>query len=108
MHPEDGPSVRVDVLDLADETWSRGPDIPGPPMSGFGTAGIVLDGQLLITTMPGTVLQLDGDDWTPIGQLNRPRYFHRVVADGPKSALLIGGTSMQNGKYTAIDRLTLP
>ena len=108
MHPEDGPSARVDTYDIAAGVWGRGPDIPGPPMAGFGTAGAVLGGALHITTMQGTVLRLDGDAWTPVGRLNRPRYFHRIVPTGERTGLLIGGTAMEDGKYVAVDRLTLP
>ena len=108
MHPETGPSNRVDTFDLQSQAWGRGPDLPGPPMAGFGTAAAVIDGSLHATAMDGTVLRLDGDAWTPIGRLARPRYFHRLVPDGDRSALLIGGTNMQDGKSVAVDRLMLP
>ena len=107
MDHESGPSSRVDVLDLNENAWSQVESLPGPPMAGFGAGALVADGRLFVTTMPGTVLRLDDRSWTPVGQIERGRFFHRVVAGGD-GALLLGGTSMQHGKFVDLERLTLP
>ena len=107
MTPE-GPTVRVDVFDPAAGAWSRGPDLPGDGMNGFGGGAAVLGGQLVVTTFTGEVVRLNGDAWTVAGRAEPSRFFHRLVGDGDRSALVIGGVNHDVGKFARVDRLTLP
>ncbi len=87
---EDGAiSRRVDVYSVADDAWSRGPDLPGP---GFGASAFGTKDGLFAADMKGSVYRLadDGSVWKPWRRLAIPRFFGRLVPvdDG---LLAVGG-----------------
>lgn len=85
----------VNVLDLATNTWSEAPEIPGKRRNGFTPATCVMDGRLYISPADGKVYRLnkDGDDWDEVGKLTIPRFVHRMVPFGGGRLLVLNGAS---------------
>ena len=87
-------SARVDVYDVASETWSAGPDFPGEN-NGFGAAAVGHGEHIFASGRDGLVWSwTPGDDaWRRVGELTFPRFFHRLVAVGDQLVVLggIGG-----------------
>lgn len=116
MLPEGKTTTAVLIYDPATKRWSRGPDVPGEAMEGFGTAAVATGGKLLVNTISGYVHQLSDDQtrWETIAKMERARFFHqlvptrRVSEDGDEDAVLsIGGVNMSTGKFDEIDLIVL-
>ncbi len=107
MQSEGGPTTRVDVYDPASDSWSLGPAIPGSGMSGFGSSSFAAGGELFVTTMDGFVHRLGGEGqaWQTIAKSEPARFFHRMLPEGDRGLLMIGGANMEVGKFTQIDRI---
>jgi N-acetylneuraminic acid mutarotase len=88
-------TLRVDVLDPQSLTWSKGPDLPGEGIAGFGVSAWNLDGRLYASGMQGIVWRLneDGSAWEAAAQLNRKRFFHQLVPASNGGLLAVGGAS---------------
>ena len=82
---------RVDVLDLATEKWTTGPDVPGGRI-GFSPAATVFDGRLVVSTSEGNLFRLtaDGKEWEKVGESKTKRIVHRLVPHR-EGVLLVGG-----------------
>ncbi|QDT38306.1 Kelch repeat-containing protein [Stratiformator vulcanicus] len=105
MSPE-GPSGRVDVYDPRTKNWSLGPEIDGDTqLKGFGVAAFGIESGLYASTMSGNLLRLsdDGSSWELVQELERKRYFHRMLPGGDDKLVLLGGTSMHEGRHTEVD-----
>ncbi|MFG0289089.1 MAG: hypothetical protein ACF8CQ_12985, partial [Rhodopirellula sp. JB044] len=48
LHPENGPTTRVDVYDPSADSWTDAPALPGKGMAGFGTASYATGGRLYV------------------------------------------------------------
>lgn len=96
------PTTEVEVLDLATQTWSKGPSLPGEGMSGFGAAALEINGRLIATTHDGKVVRLSEDtqSWELLGETANARFFHRMLPIDEKRFVSIGGASMSEGKFT--------
>ena len=57
--------------------------------------------------MSGSLQELaaGGTDWKPVGQLNQPRFFHRLLALPDGGLVALGGASMTTGKAKEVERL---
>ena len=79
------------VYDMASGEWSKGPDLPGGAMNGFGPATTVVGRSLYVSVDDGGLYRLnDGaSTWSKVGQAT-PRIVHRLVTDGGR-VLIIGG-----------------
>lgn len=93
MDAEGNTSLAVDVYDPARQSWSAGPELPGGPMKGFGCAATVCGGRLYVSGMKGALYRLasSGDAWEPAGQLEHPRFFHRLVPAVRAGLIALGG-----------------
>lgn len=109
MTSENQTSREVHVFDIASNTWTTGPELPGEKMNGFGSAAVAVDGKLYATGMDGNVylLSADGKSWQSLGKLAHPRFFHRLVDGGNKSLLAIAGASMQEGTFDSTERFSV-
>jgi N-acetylneuraminic acid mutarotase len=105
MQPKGGATTAVSVYDPAKNAWSDGPALVGAGLEGFGTSSFACGGKLYATTMSGAVQQLtaDGGNWIIAGQLQRPRFFHRMLAWNDQQLVIVGGASMGTGKITALE-----
>ncbi|MGC3970296.1 MAG: kelch repeat-containing protein [Pirellulales bacterium] len=109
MTSENKPSTETDVLDTKTNTWSKGPNLPGQGMAGFGTSALAVDGKLYATTMDGNVCRLsdDGSKWDVVGKLQTPRFFHRILPGKDASLLIVAGASHMHGHLDSIERFPL-
>lgn len=107
MQQRGGTTTKTAVYDPQLNTWSAGPSLLGGGMDGFGTAAFACDGDLYVTTMSGSVQRLagKGTEWELVGQLEHPRFFHRILPWQPKELVIVGGASMTMGKVEALERL---
>ena len=99
-------SRRVDALDLPSGQWNRLADLPGERMDGFGAAAWNLDGQLFASGTQESLYRLadDGGAWQAAGELETPRFFHRLTPGRPGMLLAVAGASM-DGHLATIEQL---
>lgn len=109
MDSEGDTSLAVDVYDTARKTWVAGPELPGGPMKGFGCATAVCAGRLYVSGMKGVLYRLaaGGEAWEAAGQLEHPRFFHRLVPAGPAGLIALGGEDSES-KRADLEFLPLP
>ena len=109
MQIQGGPTTRVDVYDPASNCWLEAPSLMGSSMDGFGSSAFACAGSLYVSTISGSLQRLsnDGNSWQLAGQLDHPRFFHRMAPW--KNALLVsvGGGNMSVGKVTEVDVITV-
>jgi Domain of unknown function (DUF4198)/Kelch motif len=109
MQEEGGPTTTTYVLDLTTHKWSTGPKLPGEGLEGFGGCAVTCGGQLFATTYAGKISRLsdDGQTWQEAGRLSRPRFFHRLLCPGGSSLVVVGGASMEEGKDSSVEFVTV-
>jgi len=109
MKKSGGPTTRVDVFDPQTSQWTRGPDLPGKPMEGFGCSGFAMDGRLYVSTVGGSLLRLsaDGKSWQELRALETARFFHRMLPIGNRKLMMLGGANMEIGKFDHVDVVTV-
>jgi len=110
MQEQGGPTTSVAVFDPATQKWSDAPSILGGAMDGFGSSSFASNGQLFVTTMSGSIQRLSasGDRWEYLGQMEHPRFFHRMLPWGERQMVSVGGASMSVGKIEALEMFTAP
>ena len=113
MTPAGETTRRVDLYDVATKTWTRGPDLGGDSMDGFGAAAHAANGAVYVTTLTGLVQRHTpgADAWEDLGELENARFFHRLLPvpgeGGAPAFYLLGGGSMEVGRFTTVERLTV-
>lgn len=107
MQESGRPTTRVAVYDPAAQEWSEGPQLLGGGMDGFGSSSFSCGGRLFATTMSGSVQRLSNDDgaWEYVGQLEHPRFFHRLLPWRDSDLVLVGGADMTSGKIVELERV---
>jgi hypothetical protein len=89
---ENGNVVKaVDLYDPATRAWSRGPDLPGDKLQGFGSSAFGVGGRLYVSGGDGLIHRLNaaGDGWEAAGKLTIPRLTQRLLP-GIAADLFIG------------------
>ncbi|MCA9015713.1 MAG: DUF4198 domain-containing protein [Planctomycetaceae bacterium] len=101
-------SHEVDIYSPETGKWTKGPELPGTTMNGFGTTAWSIGGNLYVSGMDGDVFQLDQEKnaWKKAGKLHTPRFFHRLLPDGNGGLLAIGGAS-RKGHLKTIEQVKL-
>jgi hypothetical protein len=91
------PSRRVDVYDPKNQSWTRGPGLPGEAMNGFSPAACVQDNQLFVSVGDGGLYRFNVNEniWEPVGT-STPRIVHRLVPFGARILILGGATQGDN------------
>jgi hypothetical protein len=99
-------SERVDALDLSTNAWRRLPDLPAQEMGGFGASAWRLGRRLYVSGADGVVYRLAEDEsaWESVGQLDRPRFFHRLLPGDEGALLAVAGASTDDGHLADIER----
>jgi len=99
---------RSAVYDPSTDTWSEGPELVGEEMEGFGTACCTAGGRLYISTSSGALLVLnqDGTAWQDAGKLSAGRFFHQMLPVRDRRLIVLGGASMETGKYASVEWLS--
>lgn len=105
MQQNGGPTTRVDVFDIETQSWSQGPGLNGEGMDGFGSSSFATGDHLYVTTYSGVLQRLaaDGRSWEVLHELERDRFFHRLLPVNENQLLSIGGASMSSGKFEELD-----
>lgn len=105
MQPDGKVTRHTAIYDPASNAWSEGPELPGEEMEGFGTSCCALGNRLYVSTSSGKLLVLskDGKSWEKVRELADGRFFHRMLPIREHELLLIGGASMQRGKYSTVE-----
>jgi len=105
MQKEGGPTTAVDVFDVAKRQWSKGPNLHGEPMNGFGSSAFATNGRLYVSTYDGTLQRLtpDGTKFEIVKQMDNARFFHRMLPLSKTQLLTVGGASMQTGKFDEVE-----
>ncbi|MBP89383.1 MAG: hypothetical protein CMJ64_22170 [Planctomycetaceae bacterium] len=98
--PDGQPSTAVDVFDPQAHKWSKGPNLIGNGMGGFGCSAFEVGGTLYVSTFGGLLQRLTGDgkEWGIARKLNEKRFFHRMLPLNNHQLIMVGGTSPQAGK----------
>jgi len=109
MQEKGNPTTAVAVYDPARDAWSEGPSILGEPMDGFGSSAFATSQALFVTTISGSIQRLaaDGSAWECAGQLQTPRFFHRLLPWGDDKLVVVGGSNMSTGKTEALEVLVV-
>jgi hypothetical protein len=107
MQEQGGPTTAVAVYDPARDAWSEGPSLLGGAMDGFGASAFACGGSLYATTITGSIQRLsaDGKQWEYLGQLDHPRFFHRICPWNDEKLIAVGGGSMSVGKILELEVL---
>jgi outer membrane protein assembly factor BamB len=110
MQPDGKVTRRTSVFDQTAGQWREGPELPGEEMDGFGTACCTLNDRLYVSTSSGKLLRLSADEksWELVQQLTDARFFHRMVPLAHDRLVLFGGASMQRGKHSSVEAVTMP
>ncbi|MEM7234336.1 MAG: DUF4198 domain-containing protein [Planctomycetota bacterium] len=100
------PTLSVDIFDPATKKWSKGPELEGRRMDGFGSSAFTVDGRLYVSTYYGNlqVLSSDGSKFEIQSELDDDRFFHRMLPL-EKKLLVVGGASMKTGKNLNLEVL---
>jgi hypothetical protein len=93
MDADNRPTSAVAVFDVAQGSWTSGPDIPSGKFQGFACSAIAQDGRIFANTFKGDLLRLstDGMTWEVVGRLEHPRMAHRLVTAGTTQLIALGG-----------------
>jgi N-acetylneuraminic acid mutarotase len=95
MNAEGKVSQRVDLFDPTTDQWSRGPELPGAGLAGFGGSACELDGELYASGLRGIVYRLSdsGSAWEEVARLDKPRFFHQLLPASDGRLVAVGGAS---------------
>ncbi|MBM80449.1 MAG: hypothetical protein CMJ78_07640 [Planctomycetaceae bacterium] len=109
MQERGGPTTRVDVFDVQSNSWQNGPSLNGTALDGFGASAFACHDGLYVSTLSGSIQRLskDGKKWQFVGQLDYPRFFHRMLPWQNKSLVFVGGGNMEVGKVTELSLVPL-
>jgi uncharacterized GH25 family protein len=101
-------SMDVYVYDPAADKWSKGPNLPGAGMAGFGVSAWNLNGTLYECGVRGVLYRLNeaGSAWEEAGHVKTPRFFHQLVPASGGGLLVVGGASV-NGHLATIERVEM-
>jgi hypothetical protein len=107
MDPEHTIDRSVWVYDPQLDRWTAGPEFPGEGMNGFGMAACNIDSVLFASGSDGNLYRLapDGQSWMSVGQLDQPRFFHRLVGPVGSAVWAVGGAAHGVGHLDGIELL---
>jgi N-acetylneuraminic acid mutarotase len=107
MQEQGGTTTAVAVYDPSKNTWSEGPALIGGGMDGFGASAFACQGALYVTTMSGSIQRLvsEGTQWEYLGQVDHPRFFHRLLPWRNDKLVVVGGGNMTTGKVLELELL---
>lgn len=111
MQESGGPTREVSVFNPDKGTWSEGPTLPGEKsLAGFGSSSFATGDELYVSTIEGKLFRLstDGKAWQRVGDLERARFFHRMLPVSDSQLLFVGGANMGIGKFEEVEIVDLP
>lgn len=108
MDSDNNPVSSVDVFDTKTGQWTKGPDLPKGKYEGFSCSAIAQGGRIYVTMFNDNLLRLSADQhsWEVVGKLEHPRLAHRLVTDGKKQLIVLGGENGREEKTPDLEVLT--
>jgi N-acetylneuraminic acid mutarotase len=96
-------SMEVYSFDPATGKWTKGPNLPGAGMAGFGLSAWNLDGNLYVCGVRGVLYRLNdtGSAWEEAGRVETPRFFHQLVPAPHGGLMVVGGASIDGHLATS-------
>ncbi|MBX3433409.1 MAG: hypothetical protein KF847_08825 [Pirellulales bacterium] len=100
-------SRRCDLFDPVSGQWTRLPDLPGSGMDGFGVSAWAIEDRLFASSADGVLYCLSpgADEWTEAGELETPRFFHRLLPTGDGGLLAVAGASPEEGHVATVETI---
>ena len=101
-----GPTKKVHVFDIAENSWSEGPKVPCEGnLKAFGCSAVSVAGHLLVSTYDGGIYRLNAQQsgWEKVHQLESGRFFHQMVPAGDSCFALVGGSHMKHGSRKEVE-----
>ncbi|QDU86971.1 N-acetylneuraminate epimerase [Pirellulimonas nuda] len=107
MNADHAISRKVEWLNPETNQWQTLADLPGAGMDGFGVSAWGMNDKLYASGMQGVLVELsdDGKQWTPVAELQTPRFFHRLLPVG--DALIAIGGAAEQGHLTSIEQVAV-
>ena len=101
---------RTVFYDRRTNEWSDGPSLIGKSeLTGFGTASCNAGGKIIVSAYDGSIQTINArGEFEVINTMTEARFFHRLLPISTQEGLLIGGASMESGKYESLETFTLP
>ena len=101
---------RTAFYDRRTNEWSDGPSLIGKSeLTGFGTASCNAGGKIIVSAYDGSIQTINSlGEFEVINTITDARFFHRLLPISDQQGLLIGGASMESGKYESLETFTLP
>lgn len=108
MDSDNNPVSSVAVFDTKTGQWTQGPDLPKGKYEGFSCSAIAQGGRIYVTMFSHHLLRLSADQhsWEVVGKLEHPRLAHRLVTDGKRQLIVLGGENGQEEKTPDLEVLT--
>ena len=102
-------SQEFDLYDPSTQAWSKGPELPGERMGGFGISAWNHQSQLYVSGLDGIVYRLndEGSGWEKVSKLETARFFHRLLPAGENRLLVVGGASFDSGHLDDVEFVEL-
>jgi N-acetylneuraminic acid mutarotase len=101
MNSEGSPTTECSLYDPSKDQWTEVSNIAGVPMNGFGAAAVDLAGKLMVSTVDGSIQQLNDTtgQWDIVGTVPNGRFFHRALPISSDRFAILGGAHMDVGKF---------
>lgn len=110
MESDGSPTRAVSIYHPAEKQWTTGPEVVGEDgMTGFGSSAFATGGHLYVSTIKGDLQRLaeDGKSWEVIAKTPTPRFFHRMLPVDEQRLVVVGGASMEIGKFEDVEILAV-
>jgi len=101
---------RTVFYDHRTNKWTDGPTLIGESeLTGFGTASCNAGGRIIVSAYDGSIQTLNSlGEFEVTSTIREARFFHRLLPISTGEGLLIGGASMETGKYETLEAFPLP